>query len=121
MLTIRKEQMSTFEGERQRRFGEATVAYILEQFPGACSQYGEGDVRAMVAQALSKAREYGIPGQADILRYINVMYTLGCDFDTDPRFPWAREILARPGMRPDSKIERLVARTLEHIETTEQG
>jgi hypothetical protein len=121
MLTIRKEQMSEFERALLRASAESVLAFVREQQPEACARFGETEVRNMVAKCLRKAREHHIASYADILRYINVMYALGCDFESDPEYPWAREIMTHPRLRPEAKINRLVARTLEHLRTLEQA
>jgi hypothetical protein len=121
MLTIRDEQMREFEKLQRRIFAEDTVQFIKTTHADACARFGEDALRSMVAQALRKAREYHLTAQTDILRYINVMYTLGCDFDADPQYPWAREIMSHPRLRPGSKMNRLVARTLDHLRALEAG
>jgi hypothetical protein len=121
MLIIRRQQMAELERAQRRAFAEDTVSFIRTQYAEACAQFSPQDLTGMVAQALRKARDYNFTAHTDILRYINVMYTLGCDFDTDPRYPWARDILTNPRMRPRSKIDRLVARTLEHLRMLEQS
>jgi hypothetical protein len=56
---------------------------------GARRGCGSKIIRTGVERALS----YGIDREADVARYISIMYTLGHDFDADPRYRWAAEIL----------------------------
>lgn len=102
-----------------RAFGVSTLAYLKEQFPQACAKFDDDELRAMMALALRKSREHGFTTHAQILRYINVMYALGCEFEADPDYPWAHEIMSHPRLRPGSKIDRLVARTAAYMKTFE--
>ena len=120
MLIIRNEQLSIFEDARRRSFGDDTLAFIRTNYPDACSRFSEAELRGLVAIALRKAKEHRFTDHADILRYINVMYTLGCEFEADPDFPWAREIMGDTRLRPGSKMDRLSARTLDHLRALEQ-
>jgi hypothetical protein len=121
MLKIRDQQMVVLQDLQRQTFGDATLAFIRERYPQACASFSEADLRGMVALALRKAREHGITAHADILRYINVMFTLGCDFEADPDYPWAQEIMNTPRLKPASKINQLTARTLRHLQTLEKA
>ncbi len=120
-LTIRNPQMAALEEAQRQEFGKRTIAFIRERYPEACSRFGDQAVRDMVALSLRKAREHGLTARSDILRYINVMYTLGCEFESDPRYPWAREIMSQPRLRPESKINQLTARTIQYLQSLEQA
>ena len=121
MLIIRGAQMKEFEALQRQSFGQTTLDFIRQSYPQLCANFGDDALRDMVAQSLRKAREHNITSQADILRYINVMFTLGCDFETDPDYRWAHDIMSHPRLRPESKIDQLTARTLEYLKSLESS
>ena len=121
LLKIRDAQMVALEGLQRQTFGERAISLIRERYPQAWERFGEAAVRDMVALALRKTRDHSITARADILRYINGMFTLGCDFEVDPAYPWAREIMNQPRLTPESKINQLTARTLKYLQSLEQA
>jgi len=120
MLTIRDEQMLQLDAAQRQSFGEQTIAMLRAEFPQACAGFDDAELRGTVARALRKAREYGLTEQSDVFRYINVMYTLGCDFEDDPDYAWARAIMTHPRMRGGSKVDHLVERTKAHLRSLEE-
>ena len=115
MLTIRQTQLARLHDDLSVRYGDRVIAFIRGRYADRCAAFTEAELRGLVATALRRSREHGFDREADILRYVNIMYTLGCDFDRDPAFPWAAEILARPQLSGASKVDLLVARTAQHL------
>lgn len=121
MLIIRKEQLEVFTKAQRELLGERILAFIREKYATQCAAFSEADLRGLVAIALKRAREHGFVAHADILRWINVMFTIGCHFDEDLEFPWAKEILGDKTLRPGSKVDMIVGRTLDHLQTLAEG
>ncbi len=119
MLVIRQAQIDALSAALSQRFEERMVAHLWEVVPEDCEALGDEEVRRSIQTCLRKAREYRISTAFDILRYLNVMYVLGLDFDTDPRFPWARELLLDFGISPRVRMDRLVRRTHEALAARE--
>lgn len=120
LLTIRRGQMAVFEAERRRVLCEDAIRLVRERYPAEWARFGEAEVRALVLLAMRKARQWGVTGYGDLLRIVNLMFTLGCGFDEDPDHPWAREVLARADLRPASRVDLLVARALAHLQSLER-
>lgn len=80
--------------------------------------------RAMVLQSIrlgvQRAHRYGLREEAHVFRYINVMYTLGFEFDEDPRYSWASAILGRGSLTPESKLDLLCARVVRELKTADE-
>ena len=93
MLVIRKEQMAVFLRLQLKEFEDKTCERLLKLKPDQCRKLGEKAVRKSIQDGIERSFRYGIKTERDIARYINIMYTLGFDFDTDPRYPWAADIL----------------------------
>ena len=104
MLVIRKEQMAVFLRLQLKEFEDKTCERLLKLKPDQCRKLGEKAVRKSIQDGIERSFQYGIKTERDIARYINIMYTLGFDFDTDPRYPWAADILKSPS---ETKVDRL--------------
>lgn len=117
MLVIRHEQFDVLTDVRRELLGERVLSFVRTGYASQCAAFSESELRGLVATALRRSRTHGFGTYADILRWINVMFTLGCNFDEDPEFPWARDILADNSLRPGSKVDMIVGRTLDHLQS----
>lgn len=93
MLVIRKEQLKVFEAEAERAFAAHLIEHIAGFAPELFGVAGESGVHAFVHIGLERAERYGLTNRGPIRFYIELMCSLGIDFDTDPQLPWARDIL----------------------------
>lgn len=111
MLKIRREQMDLFDEQAELQFEKRALRFVQEYWPETFTDMGEEMVADSIRQGLAKARSYGIDQEYDILRFINHMYALGFDFDEDPRFPWAAEILENTEIEAQSRMDDLSKHT----------
>jgi hypothetical protein len=107
LLLIRKEQIEAFDRDRLRRFEARLCTLLPQHWPDACRALGEDGLRALVHDGVERARAYGIASEPGVTRFLNVMLALGAGFDSDPRYPWAAEILGRRGVPEDLRIRQL--------------
>jgi hypothetical protein len=117
MLIIRHEQMRVLSFALFERW---MAPHLHQHFPEECARIGDGLLRDLIARGIAKARVYGFTSEPDICRYIDLMVVLGPDFDADPRFPWAADILnsaafSNPGLR----IEMLHQAALNYLRRIE--
>jgi len=110
MLTIRPEQIEVFTGLMRKRFEDRMRARLGERFPEKCKALGEEAVRASIRDGIDRAAAYGVNIEADVARYIELMYRFSPDFDTGPALPWAAEILKNPRLGSHPKMDQLCAR-----------
>ena len=106
MLIIRAAQMQAFSRAVSDNLIESAVEHIRTSLPEMFEQLGREEVRESVLFAMRKADEYGLDDWSQVVRYLNVMYILGFEFDEDPRYAWANEILrsARPDANEKTKL-----------------
>jgi hypothetical protein len=116
MLIIRKEQMRAMALQSLEEFESRLTAYITEDFPEQAEALGTANLRKAVHDGVNKALDYSFETERDLSKYVYIMFTLGRDFDKDPEFPWAGEILRADSGSP-LRMERLydAARQFEHI------
>jgi hypothetical protein len=108
MLVIRRKQMNILSRNMRNAFEERMVLHLKEFFPDQCKMLGEKDTRAAIRYGMARAETYGLGAESDLAKYLNVMFTFGRDFDTDPELPWASAILnASDGSAPSKRLECL--------------
>ena len=119
MLKIRPEQMETLAEVQLRRLERDAIAHVQEFWSEQAKAQGEDGVRSMVQRALQRSDVYGIEEESDVLRFINLMYALGDDFDTEQ--PWAAKILADEGAPGTERMDALCDRAVELLDGAEAG
>jgi hypothetical protein len=114
-LIIRNEQTQSLDDAGRSDFITRVIAHLNELFPERCAVLGPAEVRATVELGMQRGWKYGLDNEYDLVRYIDHMYVLGPDFDTDPRYPWAASILSDPGLASRSKMDWLSGRTRQEL------
>jgi hypothetical protein len=114
MLTIRPEQLAVFSKLEVRKFEDWTLAHLWRFFPRECRAAGEKQLRETIRYGIERAARYGVTSKRDVCKYIDLMIVFGRNFDTDPRYPWAGQILAKPG-DPSAKMRSALQTAQRHL------
>lgn len=93
MLRIRAEQMKVFEAAAAGRFEDDLVGHFKLFAPRHSEAIGEPVVRQVIRLGRERAEKYGLTFRGPVQFYVELMFMLGSDFDTDPQLPWAGAIL----------------------------
>ena len=93
MLVIRKEQIDILQEGVLSAFEDEMVAHLAEFSPPLYKVLKEDQTRVAVRFGFDKADRYGFTLRGPIRLYLEMMLLFGSHFDTDPQYPWAREIL----------------------------
>jgi hypothetical protein len=104
MLTIRKEQMQAFRQAALQNFEDEMVAHLKEFTPHHAASLGEAGLRNVIRFGMGRAGRYGFTCRGPLRFYIELVFSLGSEFDTDPQYPWAAVVLTDPGI--DYEMER---------------
>jgi len=67
------------------------------------------ELRAQVLSCAPRCAAYGLEEEEQILQFAAVTLLLGEDFDSDPDYVWAGEILRDPGLSAEERGALLVA------------
>jgi hypothetical protein len=110
MLQIREEHMAIFEERERELFEKRVVSHLERIWPARCGSLGSPAVLAVVRAGMGSSRRYGIVAELDVVRYIDLAFLLGPNFDRDPRLAWAGESLSNAALRPREKLDRVYAR-----------
>lgn len=112
MWTIRQEQIDAFRQAALQQFEDEMVEHLKEFAPRHWKVMGEQDGRKAIRLGIERAEKYGFTNRGPVRFYIELMFMFGSDFDTDPQYPWAREVLKSPTemdqmLRADQLYERM--------------
>jgi len=121
MLRIRKKQFSKLSETVFQGFIDRAVKHLKKAWPRECDSAGEKGVIDSIEVGVKKAEEYGIRAERDVIRYIDVMYLLGHDFDNNDDTEWAGRILEDCTLPPTVKMDRLWRRVKDRLLRDRQG
>jgi hypothetical protein len=110
LFTIRKEVMDAYKQTMVNNFAMLVLAHIRKCFPAKFQSLGEPAVRETIKYGIARAAAYGIQGERDVCKYIDLMMVLGRDFDR--QLPWVSKVLNDCGSSPDIRICRLYERAM---------
>jgi len=92
-MVIRTSQIATFRDHANRTFEDEIITHLVSFAPELCGVIGSSGIREAVRLGLNRAREYGFTNRGPARFYVELMFTFGSSFDTDPQLPWARVVL----------------------------
>ncbi len=92
-MIIRSGQMDVLSDDALRRFEQQLVEELRQFAPWHAEILGAEGLLNCVRYAEKHAEPYGFTNRGPIRLYLQSMFLLGSDFDTDPSLPWAAQIL----------------------------
>lgn len=117
MLIIRQEQMEVLKEYMTKRFEDLMVSHLNVYFSKECQALGEEEVRKKIRDGIDQAKTHGIMIERDVSRYINLILLFGSNFDKDPAFPWAGNILKDESIGgPSQRMNMLYEEAAKHID-----
>lgn len=118
MLRVREEQLRLLEADARAGFLERLVRHFRRTWPEKAQALG-GNLRPFLDNGLERAWGYGLTREVDVVRFINLMFVWGPDFDVSPGCRWAWQILHDPTLSGPVKVHQLVHRTSQELRQKE--
>jgi hypothetical protein len=115
MMVIQHAQMAAFKEASLNKFEGEMVAHLKKYFPSHFNMIGENGIRNAVKYGYKNAKNYGFTSKRNVCQYLNTMILLGSNFDTDPQYPWVKDILAEAGKGANACSDQLMDATLEYV------
>ena len=113
ILVIRNQQLKVFADDRERRW---VADYLADAYPAAARAMGTAALSELVASAQRKAHMHGFREPQEVRKYAHVAFLLGADFESNPKFAWAREILGNRRFKQGlAKLRSLEDAALKHL------
>lgn len=78
------------------RFVERETRALRDRYAEGLAQVPDEVVRELVRFGIARAAQFGVTAERDIARFIDCLLRFGRDFDRDPAFAWATNILGMP-------------------------
>lgn len=111
MLVIKKEQIEIMASCQVERLINDCLCFTKEYWPEEYTDISEKEVKKKVRKVISKADGYGIKKEGLVLRFLNLIYALGPDFDLSKKNDWALKILTDKNLSDSEKIDQLEEET----------
>ena len=92
-------------------FETRMVEHLHRHFPLHCDRMGDAEIRREILNGIQGAMSYHITGDADVCRYIDLIFAFGREFERGEEFAWTREILEDPALASHAKIRRIYSKT----------
>ena len=101
-MRIHPTQYEMFSQAARRHFEDRMVQRVGALFPDDHEGLGEAGVRDVVRGGVDAARRHGIEEERDVAHYIDLMFHLSFDFDTEEA--WAAAILGDDRLAPAERL-----------------
>jgi hypothetical protein len=105
LLTIRKEQMERLNQTTATGFESRMHKYLMKTYPDVLTRTPAHDVQKSIRVGIRRAAAYGMIAEYDVARFIDLMYRLSQDFDSNPKTSWIRTVLDDPDIHPHAKMD----------------
>jgi hypothetical protein len=112
MLHLRQEQIDALDAAYREEFVLRTSVDFRVRWTEECAELDDQELEEMIGAARDRAESHGIETVGDVVLFIEAWLLLGDDFDTDPAYPWADEILGDPEMSGTAKAAAVRHQTL---------
>lgn len=102
-MIIRKQQIDALEAPTAGAFVTRLAEHLRTFAPKLSKILGEDRIRKVIESGMDRAQTYGLTNRGPVRFFIDLMFALGSDFDSDPQLPWAVNIL-RDARIPDQML-----------------
>lgn len=116
MLVIRDEQMLLLSRSLLLRFDQQAFEHVQKYFPERCAALGKKETMGLVRDGLDRARAFGFETCPDLLRYLNLLFEFGREFELSEANAWARPYLApSDDWLPSKRMDRLMEEAFRRL------
>lgn len=120
MFMIRSNQIKAFERSSRADFEDEMMQHCRELFPHLGEALGGSPLRVVVQQAVTAAEAHGFTNRGPARLFVDLTLLFGVGFDSDPRYPWAAELLASDELTEQThRAEALYERACEQLRQNE--
>ena len=103
-MRVRSEQLQVFEQSARARSHGRLLLHARSFSPLITKPLDDDTMRRLVEKSVAKANRYRMFDHGYVTFYLELMLSLGSDFDTDPQISWAGEALRSRFIRNESEL-----------------
>lgn len=118
-LVIRRDQMSVFEEPRERAFEARLSDYLGRSWPPGAVALDDSARLGFAIRAIRGARAMDISVERDVALFALLWVCFGEGFESDPRYPWANEIVEDSSLSGTHKVAFLQESAANHYRQTD--
>jgi hypothetical protein len=116
LLVIRDEQMLLLSRSLLLRFDQEAFEHVQKYFPELCASLGKDETMEWVRDGLKRARSFGFETRSDLLRYLNLLFEFGREFELSEANEWARPYLVpSDDWLPSNRMNRLMEEAFRRL------
>jgi hypothetical protein len=115
IIELQRAQMQTMASHCCNHFERRLLQHLRKSFPDETQEKSDKMLFERTRHAVRKAGKYGIEMESDVVRFVDLTFLLGADFDSSPETPWASEILNDKTLTGSQKAELLWNRANEEL------
>ena len=102
--------MQVFGDFMQKQFEDRMLDHIKRYFSKQFKVRGEDQTRTMIRYGMQAATKYGMQRSCDVAGVVDLVFILGQDFESNPKYQWAVDILTSAQFDQYDKITALYDR-----------
>ncbi|HUR44657.1 MAG TPA: hypothetical protein VMZ27_02185 [Candidatus Saccharimonadales bacterium] len=110
MFKFRKEHLDAFEAQAVAQFTARVLGHVKAVWAAETGELGDAAVLESVQSAIKRAGILGLSAEYDVVRFVDLTFILGKDFESNPLSAWTRPLIADRSMTPTAKMDRLYQR-----------
>ena len=115
-MLVRQSQLDALAQASLDRYYLEETAFFSEFAPELSRVMGDHAFRQYIRWAVARAQDRGFTLSNNIRFYIETMFTLGSDFDSDPQYPWAGAALSQRDFSEDTRAHLLHERLCAYLD-----
>ncbi len=117
MLVIHPSQMGALARGMVRNFQNQMAAHLKEFAPTRAGRLNDAQLDAIVAAGIERSRSHGFSARGPVQLFLEMIFILGSEFDSDPQYQWAADVLAGTEYKDEmAKAEALHTKLVEYLQ-----
>lgn len=121
MLTIRRRQHKEIADASREKFIRRIESHLREHFRVVVGLLTSDQLQEIIERNWKRAEEYGLKSELGVCSYLNVVFTLGEEFEKQPAYPWAAPLLTSAELGEETKLPRLDAAVQEVLRKAKES
>jgi len=108
MLTFRNDQITEIRRIKDDKFVQKVQNFIKLNYPVRTSSLTEKEIDQSIRLGMKRAKAYNLLSEKSMLAFIELMYTLTEDFDTNVNTRWTKSILSDSNLSESQKLTSII-------------